>query len=285
MPRQSPRLHTEGNFPLQSVPANCEGNHIARRRNSFSRTKVPQIRHRSRRTSGSRGRYYVCRSHRAGTRDAPVKPYLLLRFLLWLQTGSFCRVLAWACSDPWQDAGPTVPTQTPTCIILGVANLFCAQCLYFITSVICAVVYPHLEPSPSACVASRVLLYMSSPSANTLVFQNNDADSDQEKPGSAVDSDPKKQDNELDLYRVVLDNTDDPKLFPAWRKWVILLIISSAAMCVACASSMVCSPILFLSHLSTTSPSVTSGLVLGNWHPAGVPCNTNCVYSQYLGFC
>lgn len=45
---------------------------------------------------------------------------------------------------------------------------------------------------------------------------------------------------EVDPYRVVLDQDDDPKFFPNWRKWVIICIISSAATCVACGSSMVC---------------------------------------------
>jgi hypothetical protein len=44
---------------------------------------------------------------------------------------------------------------------------------------------------------------------------------------------------EVDPYQVFLDESDDPKYFPNWRKWTIICIISSAATCVACASSMV----------------------------------------------
>lgn len=44
---------------------------------------------------------------------------------------------------------------------------------------------------------------------------------------------------EVDPYRVFLDKDDDPKHFVDWRKWVIICVISSAATCVACGSSMV----------------------------------------------
>lgn len=43
-----------------------------------------------------------------------------------------------------------------------------------------------------------------------------------------------------DKYRVVLTPDEDPKAFSALRKWTIVLVISSAALCATFASSAVC---------------------------------------------
>jgi len=40
-------------------------------------------------------------------------------------------------------------------------------------------------------------------------------------------------------WEVTLDKSEDPKTVAAWRKWAILLTVSSGAMCVTSASSMV----------------------------------------------
>jgi len=40
-------------------------------------------------------------------------------------------------------------------------------------------------------------------------------------------------------WEVTLDKSEDPKTVTAWRKWAILLTVSSGAMCVTSASSMV----------------------------------------------
>jgi len=40
-------------------------------------------------------------------------------------------------------------------------------------------------------------------------------------------------------WEVTLDKTEDPKTVATWRKWAILLTVSSGAMCVTSASSMV----------------------------------------------
>ena len=40
-------------------------------------------------------------------------------------------------------------------------------------------------------------------------------------------------------WEVTLDKSEDPKTVATWHKWVILLTVSSGAMCVTSASSMV----------------------------------------------
>ena len=40
-------------------------------------------------------------------------------------------------------------------------------------------------------------------------------------------------------WEVTLDKSEDPKTVATWRKWAILLTVSSGAMCVTSASSMV----------------------------------------------
>ena len=40
-------------------------------------------------------------------------------------------------------------------------------------------------------------------------------------------------------WEVTLEKNEDPKTIATWRKWVIVLIISSGAMFVTCASTMV----------------------------------------------
>ncbi len=39
-------------------------------------------------------------------------------------------------------------------------------------------------------------------------------------------------------FEVVLDETDNPQSMSTFRKWVIIVIISSASLCVTCASSV-----------------------------------------------
>jgi len=40
-------------------------------------------------------------------------------------------------------------------------------------------------------------------------------------------------------WEVTLEKSEDPKTMATWHKWAIVLTISSGAMCVTCASSMV----------------------------------------------
>ena len=42
-----------------------------------------------------------------------------------------------------------------------------------------------------------------------------------------------------DKLEVALEQEDDPKALPVWRKWIIVLVICSGALCATCASSMV----------------------------------------------
>lgn len=42
-----------------------------------------------------------------------------------------------------------------------------------------------------------------------------------------------------DPFLVILDSEDDPKHMAKIRKWVIVLVICSGALCATCASSMV----------------------------------------------
>ena len=39
-----------------------------------------------------------------------------------------------------------------------------------------------------------------------------------------------------------LDPEDDPKNLPSFRKWLAVIVISSAGLCTACTSSLVCFP-------------------------------------------
>ncbi|GJE92265.1 MFS general substrate transporter [Phanerochaete sordida] len=48
----------------------------------------------------------------------------------------------------------------------------------------------------------------------------------------------RKDEESKDPYEVVLDPADDPKNMNSFRKWVILLVICSGALCATCASSM-----------------------------------------------
>jgi len=41
-------------------------------------------------------------------------------------------------------------------------------------------------------------------------------------------------------WEVTLTKDEDPKTMVAWHKWVNVLTVSFGAMCVTCASSMVC---------------------------------------------
>ncbi|KAF8659474.1 hypothetical protein AX16_001841 [Volvariella volvacea WC 439] len=41
-----------------------------------------------------------------------------------------------------------------------------------------------------------------------------------------------------DPYRVCLDPNENPQNLPPWRKWIAVLVISSASLCVTCASSV-----------------------------------------------
>ena len=50
-----------------------------------------------------------------------------------------------------------------------------------------------------------------------------------------------------DDYEVTLESSDDPKQRAVWRKWLIVSVICSGALCATCASSMVCRRILILS--------------------------------------
>lgn len=43
-----------------------------------------------------------------------------------------------------------------------------------------------------------------------------------------------------DRYRVdILDRDEDPKSYPTWRKWLMVLTISTGTICATCASSIV----------------------------------------------
>ena len=59
---------------------------------------------------------------------------------------------------------------------------------------------------------------------------------DADVPATKSESDAESTD---DKYAVALEQEDDPKCLPIWRKWVIVLVICSGALCATCASSMV----------------------------------------------
>lgn len=42
-----------------------------------------------------------------------------------------------------------------------------------------------------------------------------------------------------DQFLVSLDTGDDPQHLPIFRKWLAVLVVSSASLCVACSSSIV----------------------------------------------
>lgn len=46
-------------------------------------------------------------------------------------------------------------------------------------------------------------------------------------------------DNDKDQYAVVLEPSDDPQNLSKLKKWIAVLVISSASLCVTCASSIV----------------------------------------------
>lgn len=48
---------------------------------------------------------------------------------------------------------------------------------------------------------------------------------------------PSKQD--IDSYLVTLESEDNPQCISTLRRWVAVLVISSASLCVTCASSVV----------------------------------------------
>lgn len=70
-------------------------------------------------------------------------------------------------------------------------------------------------------------------------------DLDPEKLGKAEDADTLVEDNDSAgkkvplAWEVTLEKGEDPKTLAVWRKWAIVLMASSGATCVTCASSMV----------------------------------------------
>jgi hypothetical protein len=103
----------------------------------------------------------------------------------------------------------------------------------------------HSQRFPSPCAATLVL-GMSDGHENialpSFAFQELEPSDKGTNVLTPVDD---KQLDKTDLFEVVLDESDDPKHFPSWRKWVIIGVVSSAAAFVACASSMVRSHVSF----------------------------------------
>jgi len=66
---------------------------------------------------------------------------------------------------------------------------------------------------------------------------------DPEALGKAEEASTKGDDNSSEKgpspWEVTLDKSEDPKTMAIWRKWAIVLTISSGALCVTSASSMV----------------------------------------------
>lgn len=74
------------------------------------------------------------------------------------------------------------------------------------------------------------------------------SDPDERKPPSqktlgsedqVIVKDEPEQPEAPDKLEVALEQEDDPKALPVWRKWIIVLVICSGALCATCASSMV----------------------------------------------
>ena len=79
-------------------------------------------------------------------------------------------------------------------------------------------------------------------SSKTLT-SNLSRDHDPEAPSKVLATPTEKDSNAsekgLSPWEVTLEESEDPKNMAAWYKWVIVLTVSSGAMCVTSASSMV----------------------------------------------
>lgn len=85
--------------------------------------------------------------------------------------------------------------------------------------------------------------------------------------GTTPDVEKSSTDNESSAFEVSLELSDDPQQRSLLRKWLTVLVISSAALCVACASSVVRILPLNLSLVMLTC----LGVILGSWPCKGVP--------------
>jgi hypothetical protein len=88
-----------------------------------------------------------------------------------------------------------------------------------------------------------IVLYMSVPCGPSAAHSNSDLTVQALEHEKSVPSSINKAEV-ADPYRVTLDENDSPKQFSSVRKWLIIFTISSAAACVACASSMARNPSL-----------------------------------------
>lgn len=87
--------------------------------------------------------------------------------------------------------------------------------------------------------------------------------------GTTPDVEKSSTDNESSAFEVSLELSDDPQQRSLLRKWLTVLVISSAALCVACASSVVRILPLNLSLVMLTSSCL--GVILRSWPCKGVP--------------
>lgn len=93
-------------------------------------------------------------------------------------------------------------------------------------------------------------------------------------------------------YEVAFTGDDDPRsprCLPAWRKWVIIAVVSTTSLCVACASSLYTGTIAQVEHKFGTSRTITAlglsmfvvGLGLGPMilAPLSEVCREKSIYS------
>ncbi|KAF9785518.1 major facilitator superfamily domain-containing protein [Thelephora terrestris] len=78
----------------------------------------------------------------------------------------------------------------------------------------------------------------SSQTATTDPVQDHDPEAPEKAIGSPIESDISASEKSLSPWEITLEESEDPKNMATWYKWVIVLIVSSGAMCVTSASSM-----------------------------------------------
>lgn len=79
----------------------------------------------------------------------------------------------------------------------------------------------------------------SSKTATTDHLQNHDTEALGKVPTPPTENGVKASEKGPSPWEVTLEKNEDPKNMADWYKWLIVLTISSGAMCVTCASSMV----------------------------------------------
>lgn len=79
----------------------------------------------------------------------------------------------------------------------------------------------------------------------------------------------------------VLEADEHPQHLPAWRKWLVVFVISSSSLCVTCASSLVS---LFVCCTFSPGSMDLLGRICRRWRIHGVSCWAYCFHTFHQPF-